>query len=401
MSTVAGTAPASLDLDGLSVVTSSPTAPGYGAVYNPVSWAAAVPVWFHPCFQTGQYLMLVSRRWYAAHPSSPGVYTSFSENTAPSWTFINAPTGSRGDVSNAVTYIPMTTALSSPTLVGAASRPPAYLYVLTTGTLSGSPAAVLQHFSLSAAGQITLRAEEILPTVSAGSSTVTFGRGLHLDGPHVVVYGSDATGTLYRIRKPWGHVGVNADLNPTPQVLLGVVGSPAGWEYYTGSGYSASVAECAPLVGLDDSTNTTPRTPLTTTGPLSFATVSGVTMMSTVSQQNGQATAHLWTSRAGRPLAPMNWGQSLGTVGGSYVGGGLGMQPLLHPTNPAVVPCVISLRAASTTLQTSWLSISPTAAPVRGIPTTATITVTGGNHNQLVTLATPPGARITVAGHVV
>jgi len=346
-----------LDTAGVTTVTTTVNAahPQQGRFYNSTTWAAANPIWFHPTFASGVYLMLAARRWYAATPSTttPGSYSSYSEDTAPCWCLFNAVTGSRTDVSNAVTHMPRRVTASSATLTGAASRAPNYVYPLLSATVNGTRCGVLQHFTLTTSGSVTLVAEEVLPA----TSTVVFDKGVQYDTPYLMVYGTDSSGNVYRMRKHWGRVGVNTTSPAFSKLPVGIGTGTASWEYYTGQGYSVDASEAAPLLPVDDSTSTTAGHHLTSIGPLSFASLGKNTVLTTVMVSSGAVTGQAWVSRSGRPFTRLGSPVPLGTQGSSYLGGGMQLQPQLHALSDSSVLYVSTIKGNGSLL-TSWASLA-------------------------------------------
>jgi hypothetical protein len=319
--------PASVDVAGLSIATATPSAsnPRLGSVYDPVTWAAAAPIWLHP-MADGRFLMACARRWHDAVPVAGG-YTSFTEDLSPSWCVLDGPTGRRSTVPDSPISIPMRTATGSAVLTAGASRPPGNLYLLNAVTIAGSPQAVLQSFQVRTNGSVVLVAEELLPTATVGTETVIFDHGLQYDTPYLVVYGADFDGNLYRLRKPWGRVGVNKRTQVTPQDYGDVVGMQVGWEFYGNTGYSFNPTELSALTAATGA--------WTSQGPLSFAAYRGQVLATTVLDTGGTITGQQWISNKGRPFTKTGFPVALGsTSDGSYLGGGIQLQAQLG-ANPA------------------------------------------------------------------
>ena len=260
----------SLDHAGLSVSTATPSLadPRVGTVYDPTVFAAAAPIWFHP-LRDGRHLMLNARSWSAATPVGgiPGGYSDYAEDLTPTWTIVDGPTGNRSSVPGYAGGPPIKTATSARVLVGAVSQSSTNVYLLNSVQIAGEPQAVLQHLFVSPTDSVDVCAEEVLPTATVGEDTVVFDKGVQYAMPYLHLYGTDSTGQLYRIRKPWAQVGSNA-----PDLRLGNSTSiPQGWEYFHGTGYSRDPAELAPV-----------QSGLTTLGPLSFAVHQDVVLASTV-----------------------------------------------------------------------------------------------------------------------
>lgn len=308
----------SLDTAGVSLVTATPdpTIARSGMVYDPLVFAAAAPVWFHP-MRKGHYLMLAARRWYDATPdeSTPGGYTAYTEDTTASWMLFDGPTGARFHIPGYPIQPPLRTSVTSSSLVGAVSRPPTYIYLLHSAVIDGNDAAILQYVYASMTDSIEVCAEEVLPTVEVGGETIVFGQGIEYATPYLHLYGTDSTGTLYRIRKSWGEVGAN---KPNPNRHIGP-NAPRGWEYFAGWGYSYDATELAPV-----------QSGLTSDGPVSFASYRNTVLMSTVRKDGTDYYGQLWASRIGQPWTPQKVSVALGSdTDNSYVGTGLRLMPQL------------------------------------------------------------------------
>lgn len=313
----------SFDLAGITLCTATRTLsdPRAGTIWDLTTMAAASPVWFH-ALPTGQHLMVNSRRWHTATPAPDlGYYESFVEDTTPSWAIVHGPTGRRTSVPGFPMTVPMDTAVTSPVLTAAASRSPDHLYLLNSGTLGGESVAVIQRIHvLTTTGAVFVSAEEVLPTVEVGDQdVVVFVRGVQFTPLFLVLHGTDTANRIYRMRKPWSHIGVNRP--QSRQIYETIVGSPQGWEYWMGTGYSFDPAEAVPLVGP------------TTVGPMSFATDPdrSTVLMSTVEYIDSAYVGRVWTSAAGRPFRQHPTEVPLGDDS-TYLGGGIQFQPELRVT---------------------------------------------------------------------
>jgi len=346
----------SVDQSGVSIATTTASFDNsrLGSVYDPLNWAAAAPVWFHPTFD-GRFVMVAARRWCNAtpHGGQPGAWVDYTEDRSPSWTILDGPTGARQAVPNDPVDIPSTIPVTSSTVVAAASRPPNYLYLLNAVVQDGTaPGAVLQHFMLNPAGSITLANEELLPTVHG----VVFDKGLQYDTPYLVVYGTNPDGQLHRIRKPWGRVGVNKQMGSASTQHTNVVGNQVGWEYWTGTGYVTSPTDAAPLT-------VNGGTSWFTQGPMSFASYAEMVFVTTlIIEADLTASAQMWMSRSGRPFAPVGGRIPVGSLADdSYLGGTVQLQPqlaantaTLDPGVLAGIPYCITTQPAEDTLKTAW-----------------------------------------------
>lgn len=302
--------PTALDAVGLSIATSYVEDNARsGIVYDPTTVAAAAPIWFHP-MPDGTHLMVMARRWHTATPGGGvGTYGAHTEDLTPSWAVVDGPRGSRTPVSGSGITIPLNTALSSPRLRGAASRAPDHLYLLHANDTT----AVVQRIRLSPTGSVSIAVEETLPTltVEGEEDPVVFSKGLQMATPYLYLYGTDSTGAVYRMRKPWSLLGSIRSTATSP--------APA-WEYDVVTGYSV------------DPTLALPIPELTTVGPMGFGAVRATTVMTTVTENEGDYTGHFWTSTKGRPLRKVGLTIPLGSDD-AYLGHGLLPQPEIAPQN--------------------------------------------------------------------
>jgi hypothetical protein len=346
-----------MDAAGLSITTAirSATDPRPGAVYDPTNLAAVVPVHFHPTTSPSlggtNFLMLSSQRWTSAtvSASDPGAYTAYTSNTTPSWVQVNAATGARTTI-NSGFDIPMKTS-GTPILTAAVSRGNDMLWTLNSVTQGDDVVAVVQHFHNNTAINVTtLNGEETIPTASSGEDTVTFSQGLHWSSsttPYMLAYGAGSqSGQIYTARKTWARVGYSGTAT-TPL--------DTQWEYSTGTGWSSDPTAASPG-------------PVTTIAPLSFGHSSmqrtqsgmskgwtGLQYMSAVSVSGTAVTATVYSSLGGRPWQSTGTTVSLGTMGGTYMGGNLQFQGQVGP-NPTMIDAVNSSNAVPyvySTLSTS------------------------------------------------
>lgn len=344
----------SLDTAGISISTATPTADNVraGTIYNPALLAAAQSVWFHPLFD-GRYLMVNSRTWSAGTPAGGiGYFSGYTESLDPSWLIVDGPSGAIAPVPN-FPVIPFRNSPDTAQVTAAASRPPNYLFLLHQVSINDTVAAILQIMNITTSGAVTIAGEEILPTVAIDSDSVLFDRGVQFTNPYLTVYGCDSANVVYAMRKPWAKIGTTPSIdparidpttqfqavglsklanvvtplpttiNPSPQTHAGIGATQVAWEYYSGAGYTSDSTHLAPIT-------TSSGTSLTTTGPMSFAMVGNRWVFSTVATSGSTITAQLWSSRSGRPLMPMGSPVALGsTSSGTYLGGGLQLQPQL------------------------------------------------------------------------
>lgn len=246
----------SIDRTGLSIVTTTKTAdnPRLGAIYTPLTLAAARPVWFHP-LQTGSFLTLLQEHWTAATIGSggPGTYSAKTVSTIPTWVTVNPVTGAVTNKGE------MPSRLSGTRILRTAISRIDALY--TVGTIEGIPWIV--HYRVDPGGQLILQAEEILPVVEG----VSFGAGIYIDGAKLILIGTDGDGKVYRMRKPWGSVGNTiADT----------------WQYKGVKGWLTDVDNLEPEVGL------------TSDGPVTYAKNKDREYLVT---RSGGNVHHFWSSR--------------------------------------------------------------------------------------------------------
>lgn len=364
--------PGVVDTAGVSIATATPSSssPRNGCAYRPATWAASAPIWFHPTW-TGKLIWCSALTWSAATASAPGVYSTHTSSSVPSWALLDPSSGVVGAIPGQAAVIPMNVPVDSGSarLIGGASRAPVYLYLLNAVTISGASQAVVQNFRVApAGGTITLAREEVLPparpgataTTSAqgvtsytGGVTVIFDGGIYYHTPFLYVYGTDSTGAVYEARKPWSKIGATSYLTTSQQRPRGV--NSLAWEFWTGTGYSPDPTRAAPILTLGGSK-------WLSQGPLSFASYRRQTVVATVAASSGISYGQLWLRRMHG--APAQTGAPQVSLGGSgaYLGGTLQLQPLLaggmgaSATLPSV-PYVYTTQAGSgsaVTLATVW-----------------------------------------------
>jgi hypothetical protein len=166
--------PASLDTSGISVATTvaSDPNPRTGTVYDPVTFAAGAPIWFHP-MPGGGHLMVCARTWHEATPSGGGgLFTDYSESLLPSWFVVQGLTGKRDFVPGWGRWVPMNTITGgSQQLKAAASRAPDYLYLLHSADIAGQPGALVQLIRVAPRGT-TIYLEEVAPSLTVARTSV-------------------------------------------------------------------------------------------------------------------------------------------------------------------------------------------------------------------------------------
>lgn len=284
---------------GVSIVTATRTVadPRNGAIYNPTTFAAAVPVWFHR-LHDGRHLALFSRRWYDAtsvYHDGPQMFSDYSEDLSPSYAYIDPTTG--------VAEGPYTW-VGLDTLTAAVSRSD---YLFTLGTLGGD--AVVQHWVITRNSGLQLQGSEVVP--------MGYTLGLYADDSYLHVFGADGDGKLAHIRKHWGRIGVNID-------------AAKQWEYegtkgwYVNSDEGESMRQLSGLIPV--------------AGPVSMAKFRDRLYLTVTEHVAGAYSARTYTTRA----VDAAW-QPVGTdvvpLGDdtTYLGSGAYLQPQLV-TNKALLP---------------------------------------------------------------
>lgn len=351
-----------VDAAGLSVSTSlkSATDSRPGHVWNPLNFAAAVPVYFQPTTNTslgGQdFLMLSSQRWTAATVAAdnPGAYTAYTADTTPNWVLVNAASGLVTAINSGLD-IPMKTTNDARTLTGAASRGVDMLWTLNSVTQGSDTVAVVQHFNINMViNTVILRGEETIPVGTHDSDTIVFCAGIQLNStttPYLYVYGTDSSHQVYAARKAWARVG-----------YVGTSTSPldSQWEFGNGTGWTTDSTALQPIQTVSG--------PLTSLGPLSFANYTmhraqrgmrnaptGYSFVSAVAGSGSARSAQIYSSLGGRPWQPSGAPIALGTSGTTYLGGTLQLQGHVGP-NPAMINASTSATAipyVSSVLSTS------------------------------------------------
>lgn len=306
-----------IDRDGLSIVTSTKTIdnPRLGAIYNPLTLAAAVPVCFQP-LADGTYLALFAKRWTQATIAASGgpqAYSAHTEVTTPSWAIINPVTGSVSGQAEVPTRLS-----GARVLMGACVRTG---YLFTVGTIDDVP--FIQHHRVDDRGTIVLQSEEILQVTVLDDLEISWLNGVYIDGNYLVVIGTDdSAGGIYRRRKPWGRVGQTVD----PWEYKGA----KGW-YSTDdpSALQPEDPEDPPLPNLDGARMLEAETPfagvLTAATAVSYAKIRDREWLCT----NDGTTARFWVSRMVEPT----WRKSPIEVSADVVY----LQPQLY-YNPTALP---------------------------------------------------------------
>lgn len=180
-----------VETTGVSTITATRTVanPRNGAVYNPLTFAAGVPVWFHRR-QDGKYLAVYSQRWVSATSVYHAGPQLFSAHTVagPCYAVIDPTTGTVEGPYD----------LGFDTLTSAVSRGD-YLFLL--GEVDGD--ATVQHYVITRLGGLQSQGIEQVP--------LGYKLGLYADPFYLYVFGADGDGRLARIRKNWARIGVNTD----------------------------------------------------------------------------------------------------------------------------------------------------------------------------------------------
>jgi hypothetical protein len=361
----------SLDANGVSIVAGpkSLLTQQAGQIFNPTTFAAGVPVYFHPL--GGQrFVGLYSQRWYGATSiaTDPNYYSAYSVDSNPNWIGFDGTMGSTFQVSGQAGFNPPTNTPGTLTLTAGASRSNTYIYTLNTVVNGSNTTALVQNFHVANVGSVRLIAEETIPNATVGGSTVLFNQGLEFSTPYLYYAGTNSSNQVFLARKNWGAVGQSG---PPPTRLTAPKGtSPPGssWTYQTSTGWSGDNTQAMPLKTVGGI--------MTSVGPISFGSYRDRTFISTVHVSGSTVTGQVYVSRGlydtwqpvGSPIA-------LGTIGTTYLGGGVQLQPALQasPTNVIVT----------------------SAANVTAIPyVTAVKATVSGNSSIVVTWGLLPVARI-------
>lgn len=280
---------------GVSIVTTTrdPDNPRQGTIYNPTTFAAGVPVWFHRRHD-GKYLALFSKRWVAAtavYNDGPQLFSAHTETDAPGVALIDPTTGTCDGP-----FLPPGNQPGVNTLIAAYSRGD---YLFTVGTKDD--VAWLQHFVITRNGGLQLQGEEEIP--------LGYNLGVYADGFYVRIFGADEDGNLASVRKNWGRIGVNND--PQNQ-----------WQYEGAKGWYVT----------DYLDNMIPVPPgnLPAAGPVSMAKFRDRYYLMVTEYVAGAYAARVYTSRT----IDQAWkalGSNVIPLGDddTYLGGGAYLQPQL------------------------------------------------------------------------
>ena len=346
--------PESIDSLGLSIVTSSKDYSDHrwGSIYEPTNFGGASPVYFHP-LSGSRYIGLFRERWTDVTYSDTnlGFATAHTDDGLPSWVVVDAISGRTQVIGDSYT-IPTKQTCTTRTLESAISRA-GFLYTLSTVTYGDDTKSLIQFFHPVAAGTsvMTLAQEEIIPSITIEEDIIVFNRSIMLIAPHLIFAGSDQEGRVYFARKPWARIG----------------NTSFPLEFLTATGWHAG-EDPVP-------------TKLSSYGPISMFMWNNTMIASTVTfDEDGD----VWgvVSKTNILTADVDWIPFkyfqvwLGNLSGSYLGGGLQMQPqlLANPQQPfasdididIVIPYVISMETATlieSRLTTYWDLIPVTSKP--------------------------------------
>jgi hypothetical protein len=269
---------ASVETTGVSAATTTrdPSFPRRGSAYTG-TLRAAHPVWFH-ALNTGRHLMVMS-----------GHQTPTATVTGPAWAVIDPATGNQTDLTVFPSGLP-----GNRVLTAAASRGD-YLFLLSR--VPGG--AVVQHFVVSPAGDLTLQGEEPVPG--------GLGLGLCVDGNYLWVFGRHPAGSLTVARRNWGRIGAASNTDPG-----------MNWQFRAERGWSVDAATLAPLGGA-----------LPADGPCSVATLADRYYLVATARTGSSWTAQGFSSR----LPDTGWSRHAFTadlgVDSAYLGGTAYLQPRL------------------------------------------------------------------------
>lgn len=292
----------SIDREGLSIVTANRTLeePRKGTIYDPVSFAAGVPVHFH-AFGPGQFLGLFSRRWTATTPGTngPQSYATKTEKIEPSWLLINAKTGTSGAPAGNPLTIPTKATSEGRFLRGACSRQD-YLYTLSRLTTTGD--SLVQFFRVSNKSTLTLQAEEIVPRYG-DNDDIFFTSGLYWHDQFIYLIGTGPFGT-YFARKPWSFIGIKSK----------------EWEFQHDKGWSIDPDEMVGVPGLP------------AYGPSTAVVYRGVTYLTGVDIESGNCVGKIYRSKGLYDPWSLVRTVTMGPAS-SDLGSGVHLQSLMpHPT---------------------------------------------------------------------
>lgn len=314
---------------GVSTITATrtPANPRRGTIYNPATFAAAVPIWFHR-LQDGRYLAIFKSRWHTAtatYDIGPLMFSAHSES-GPCYAFIDPTTGT---IEGPYDW-PDLDVINS-----AVSRND---YLFAVGELNGTP--VVQHFIITRFGGLQPQGSEVVP--------LGFNLGLFADGHHLYVFGDNGAGRLARIRKNWGRIGINND----PQFQ---------WEYQGEKGWYTNVDEATPM-------KSDGNTYIPAAGPVSVAKHLRWFYLTAVTHSSGSYYAKTYSARDIDQR--WRWYGDVAALGldADYLGGGAYLQPQLVVTSDLLpdgtttgFPYVISQRVAAGSnraILTEWNIVS-------------------------------------------
>lgn len=300
-STVLDPLPAgSIDRFGLSVATATRSGIArVGTVYDPVRFAAGVPVHFHP-LGGPNFLGLFDGYWIAATPSTstPGHYSAKTVVARPAAVIVNAATGQLSVPPGLSSFTLPVSAYTSLRLNSAASSTN---FVMTLCT--GDSRAVLSHWNVTPDGQLERRGEYVIPDIVADAQTVRFDRGVYFDRPWIYLWGAGLTDRrIYTARQYQSKLG-------------------APWLYQTDTGWSA--------------TGATPSTTVTTLGPMSTVMWRRTALITTVATVGSNKVGQIWsTASASDPWVKRQ--ETVIDTTAAWTGNGLMLQPQVA-VNPAAV----------------------------------------------------------------
>ncbi|QZE10521.1 hypothetical protein SEA_SCOOBYDOOBYDOO_204 [Mycobacterium phage ScoobyDoobyDoo] len=216
----------SVDVHGLSIVTATRTAdePRRGVIYNPDTFAAAMPIWFHP-MPDGRFLGVFTERWYegTVGDGGPQSYSSYTSTSAwPSLMVIDPATGATGPIQRMPGFDDDAGVFNVYACFAAASR---FDYLFLVGwTMNGTS---IRHLRVDPDGVVTVHGVEDI-----GFGDIAWIIGAWTDERYLYLLGLNTVGEseFYRglclRRKRWSRIGPYSD-------------EWSGWEFKAARGWSS------------------------------------------------------------------------------------------------------------------------------------------------------------------
>lgn len=261
----------SIDRDGLSVVTATSDADvaRSGAAYNPATFAAGIPIYFHP-LGGSSFLGFFDGYWTAATPvkADAGMYSAHTAVVAPAVAVIDGSSGALSQLPGQSDFA----LLPAGRLISVASASRA---VYTMAEVDSVTSILVWRLDPTNA---LVNTKTIAVPVSGDT---TYNRGLYVNGPYLYLWGSDSTThDVYTARVLYARLGLD------------------DWSYQTDTGWTNQ-----PILNDDGTVNqtsaqrSTPVTGLSTQGPMSTVVFQNRTFVTVVLSGGGNYTAAIYTSR--------------------------------------------------------------------------------------------------------